>query len=76
MQSTMRASSNNKSKEAKNTSKDFDFLTMIAGTTPDMLKLMDGVRTGEVGKAHQAHSEMENPADCYWDLHKSHTIRN
>ena len=28
MQSTMRASSNNKSKEAKNTSKDFDFLTM------------------------------------------------
>jgi len=55
---------------------DFDFLTMIAGTTPDMLKLMDGVRTGEVGKAHQAHSEMENPADCYWDLHKSHTIRN
>jgi len=55
---------------------DFDFLTMIAGTTPDMISLMDGVRTGSVGKAHQNHSEMENPADCYWDLHKSHTIRN
>lgn len=55
---------------------DFDFLTMIAGTTPDMINLMDGVRTGAVGKAHQNHSEMENPANCYWDLHRSHTIRN
>ena len=51
----------------------FDYVAMITGTQSDMANMMDNVRSGKARKAMQS-LELENPAQCVTDLHRSHLV--